>query len=179
MAANNEADTKSKTSEDKDKQQNQREIEKEKKKEPTPMTPIEDIYAKRDSSPNEQTEQPLEGTPSQAAGLTDGVAVANEAEKDDRPEDDIEADAIADPQDNPDGEYAPPKKKKYKPFDNISVSNFQVIRLGLTPTCFQTYYQMAVDRLLRKSQGKIQRELEVNLLMRKVRSADQLSKSFS
>ena len=86
-------------------------------------------------------------------------------------------DALADPQDEPDALYEA-ERILHKPFIPIEVSNFQIIRLCLTPRCFFTYYQLALDRLFRKSIGKMQRELEISTLMKRVRDAYSLTCSY-
>jgi len=41
-----------------------------------------------------------------------------------------------------------------------------------------TYFQMALDRALKKSQSKIIRELEVSTMMKKIRETERLCRSF-
>lgn len=89
----------------------------------------------------------------------------------------IEDDALADASAGRNAKYVPPSKDVFKPFVPVAVSNFQIIRLGLTPRCFYTYYQMALDRLLKKAIGKMERELEISTLMKRVRDSDKLCKS--
>ena len=36
--------------------------------------------------------------------------------------------------------FLPPSKEKFKLYNPTNVSNFQIIRLNLTPKCFYTYY---------------------------------------
>ena len=57
------------------------------------------------------------------------------------------------------------------------MSNFQVIRLALTPSCMYTYYQMALDRMMKKAFAKFRREVEISTLMKRVCDSNNLSKS--
>lgn len=97
-----------------------------------------------------------------------------------RPEDDVEFDALADEEADPDANYHAEKSLPAgcRPYNDIKISDFQIIRLSLTPSCLFTYYQMAVDRLLKKARGKVKRELETWNLMKRVRSANELARSF-
>ena len=89
----------------------------------------------------------------------------------------LEEDAIGEPQDDPDALYEP-EKILHKPFTPIEVSNFQIIRYCLPPRCFFTYYQLVLDRLLKKSISKMERELEISSFTKKVRTAFNLSCSY-
>lgn len=83
---------------------------------------------------------------------------------------------LGDPQDA-DASYQPQDKPQYKLFEPLPISSFQVVRLALTPSCMYTYYQMALDRLLRKARAKFRREVEVAVFVKRLCDASNLSKS--
>ena len=76
-------------------------------------------------------------------------------------------------------DFEPPEeKKKYKQFEMIDLDSFQVIRMCLTPRCMYTYYQMTLERLLQKAEHKINSELEISTLMKRVRDTHHLVMSY-
>ena len=60
----------------------------------------------------------------------------------------------------------------------IELDTFQVIRMCLTPECMYTYYQMTLQRLLKKAEDKINRELEMSTFMKRVRDSHYLCQSY-
>ena len=102
--------------------------------------------------------------------------VEEEIEEEEKPRG-IEDDALPDASKTSGSKFVPPGKNKFKVYNPIVVSNFQIIRLYLTPKCFFTYYQMALDRLLKKAFAKMDRELEISHIMKRVRDSDKLCKS--
>lgn len=77
----------------------------------------------------------------QPSEIKSGSAKVTKATKNEEPDlkEDIGDDALPDlelqdPQDA-DAAYQPQDKPQYKPFEPMQVSNFQVIRLALTPSC--------------------------------------------
>lgn len=83
---------------------------------------------------------------------------------------------LEDPQDA-DAEFQPQDKPQYKLFEPLRVSTFQVVRLAFTPSCLHTYYQMALDRMLKKAVAKFKRDIEVSTLLKRVCDANNLSQS--
>ena len=50
--------------------------------------------------------------------------------------------------------------------------------MALTPKCMFTYYQEALNRIFKKAESKLRREMEVHTLLRRVRNHDKLINSF-
>lgn len=53
-----------------------------------------------------------------------------------------------------------------------------MVKLFFTPSCCFTWYQMALNRALKKSHDKIKRELEIGTLLKKVRDSNSMCLSF-